>query len=192
MKTGLSEFIAEIYEGRKSGLLSIAVKGANTQLKLFFREGQLYHVTCGSVKGKECLAQAVGQEFSQYFFMPEVSLNVQDGNLPSLADIIQFFKAADKAVEVPAHSGTGGSRPSGAQSGGGPPAAALEHLTLALVRQIGPAGAKVFSRTIEQKWRASSPATREDLIRLVNILKDEIENPDDRNEFLKEASTIIS
>lgn len=192
MKTGLSEFIAEIYEGRKSGLLSIAVKGVNTQLKLFFREGQLYHVTCGSVKGKECLAQAVGQEFSQYFFMPEVSLNVQDGNLPSLADIIQFFKAADKAVEVPAHSGTGGSRPSGAQSGGGPPAAALEHLAMALIRQIGPVGAKVLSRTIEQKWHASSPHTREDLSSLVNILKDEIENPDDRKEFLKEAAKIIS
>jgi hypothetical protein len=191
MKTGLSEFIAEIYEGRKSGLLSIAVKGANTQLKLFFREGQLYHVTCGSVKGKECLAQAVGQEFSQYFFMPEVSLNVQDGNLPSLADIIQFFKAADKAVEVPAHSGTGGSRPPGAQTAG-VSAAAQENIKLALVRQIGPAGAKVFSRTIEQKWRASSPATREDLIRLADILKDEIENPDDRNEFLKEAAKSIS
>ncbi len=191
MKTGLSEFIAEINRSGKSGLLSIAVKGANTQLKLFFREGQLYHVTCGSVKGKECLAQAVGQEFSQYFFMPEVLLNVQDGNLPPLADIIQFFRAADRAVEVPAHSGTGGSRPSGAQIAG-VSAAAQENIKLALVRQIGPAGAKVFSRTIEQKWRASSPATREDLIRLTDILKDEIENPDDRNEFLKEAARIIS
>ncbi len=191
MKTGLSEFIAEINRSGKSGLLSIAVKDANTQLKLFFREGQLYHVTCGSVKGKECLAQAVGQEFSQYFFMPEVSLNVQDGNLPPLADIIQFFRASDKAVEASSFPETGGSRPSGAQTAG-VSAAAQENIKLALVRQIGPAGAKVFSRTIEQKWRASSPPSREDFLRLADLLKDEIENPDDRNEFLKEAAKIIS
>ncbi|MEK6744666.1 MAG: DUF4388 domain-containing protein [Nitrospirota bacterium] len=190
MKTGLSEFIAEIYQGRKSGLLSIAVKGANTQLKLFFREGQIYHATCGNMKGKECLAQAIGHEFSQYFFMPDVSLNARDGNLPSLADIIQLFRAADKAVEMPARPATGDNQASRVQPGG--PAAALEHLTLALIRQIGPVGAKVFSRTIEQKWHASPQPTREDLLRLVDILKDEIENPADRNEFLKETANIIS
>lgn len=191
MKTGLSEFITEINRSGKSGLLSIAVKGANTQLKLFFREGQLFHVTCGSVKGKECLAQAVGQEFSQYFFMPEVSLNVQDGNLPPLADIIRFFRASDKAVEASSFPETGGSRPPGAQTAG-VSAAAQENIKLALVRQIGPAGAKIMSRTIEQKWRASSPPAQEELLRLVDLLKDEIENPDDRNEFLKEAAKIIS
>ena len=54
-----------------------------------------------------------------------------------------------------------------------------------------PAGAKVMARLIEQKWHASSPPTREEFLRLVDLLKDEIENPDDRNEFLKEAARII-
>ena len=191
MEIALSEFIAEINRSRKSGLLSIAVKGANTLLKLFFREGEIYHVTCGNVKGAECLAQAMGGEFAEYFFMPEVSLNVQEGNLPPLADIIRFFEAAGTAVEVPSHPGMGGSQQSRAQTGGAP-AAVQENLKLALIRQIGPAGAKVMSRTIEQKWRPSSPPTREELLSLVELLKDEIENPDDRNEFLKEATKTIS
>lgn len=191
MKTGLSEFIAEINRSRKSGLLSIAVKSANTQLKLFFREGELYHVTCGNDKGVKCLAQVTGSEFTQFFFMPEVLLNVQDGNLPPLADVIQFFKAADTAMETPAPPVTGNIQHSHVQTGG-ISAAAQENIKLALIRQIGPAGAKVMSRIIEQKWHASSPPTRDELLRLVDFLKDEIENPADRNEFLKETANIIA
>ncbi len=192
MKTALSEFIAEINRTRKSGLLSIIVKGANTQLKMFFREGAVYHVTCGNVRGAECLAQATGIEFAECFFMPEVSLNVHDGNLPSLADIIQHFKTAGTVVEIKQPDGKAAHPAGPAAAGISDFAGIREELKTALIRQIGPAGAKVMSRIVEQKWQASSPPTREDLPRLVELLKDEIENPDDRNEFLKEAAKIIS
>ncbi len=191
MKTPLSEFIAEINRTGKTGLLSITVKGVNTQLKMFFREGDVYHVTCGHVKGAECLAQATGNEFAECFFMPEVSLNVHDGNLPPLADIIRFFKTAGTAVAVKQPDGKAAHPTYPGAAGVSDFAGIREELKTALIRQIGPAGAKVMARTIEQKWNASSPPTREELLRLVDLLKDEIENPDDRNEFLKEATRII-
>lgn len=191
MKTQLSEFIAEINRARKTGLLSITVKGANTQLKMFFREGDVYHVTCGHAKGAECLAQATVSEFAECFFMPEVSLNVHDGNLPPLADIIRFFKTAGTAVEVKQPDGKTAHPTSPGAAGISDFGGIREELKTALIRQIGPAGAKVMARLIEQKWHASSPPTREEFLRLVDLLKDEIENPDDRNEFLKEAARII-
>ena len=190
MKIALSEFIAEINRSRKNGLLSINVKNANTLFKLFFRDGEVYHITCGNVRGADCLAQVTGSDFAEYFFIPNMVLKVHDENLPSLADIIQCCSAAGSAVEVSPHTGKGG-QTAGARDGSSLPAA-LEDLKLALIRQIGPAGAKVMSRIVEQKWQASSPPTREGLLRLVEFLKDEIENPDDRNEFLKEAAKIIS
>ena len=191
MKTPLSEFIAEINRTRKTGLLSITVKGVNTQLKMFFREGDVYHITCGHVKGADCLAQAAGSEFAECFFMPEVSLNIHDGNLPPLADIIRFFKTAGTAVEVKQPDGKTAPPAYPGAAGISDFAGTGEELKTALIRQIGPAGARVTARIIEQKWHASSPPTREELLRLVDLLKDEIENPDDRNEFLKEAAGII-
>lgn len=189
MKTALSEFIEEINRNRKSGLLSITVKGANTLLKLFFREGEVYHATCGNVRGSACLAQASGNDFAEYFFMPDIALNVLDENLPPLADIIRYFSDASSAAEVQLRPGTGGA--SRGQSVSGPPTA-QENLKLALIRQIGPVGAKVISRIVEQTWKASSPPTREELLQLIDLLKVEIENPDDRSVFVKEATAILS
>jgi hypothetical protein len=191
MKTALSEFIAEINRTRKSGLLSITVKGANTQLKMFFREGEVYHVTCGHVKGAECLAQATEIEFAECFFMPEVSLNVHDGNLPPLADIIRFFKTAGTAVEIRQPDGKA-AQPAGPGAAGISDFAGIrEELKTALIRQIGPAGGKILSKVIEEKWRVSSP-TRADLMKLIGLLKDEVEDGENRNQFTEEAEKIIS
>lgn len=191
VKRSLSEFISEINNNRKTGLLSITVSGANTLLKLFFRDGELYHLTCGNIKGAECLAQVAGGDFAEYFFMPNMVLTVHDEKLPSLPDIMRLCNAADSAIEVSPLTGKSGGQTTGGRGGGDLPSS-LESLTLALIRQIGPAGSKVMSRTVEKKWQASSPPTRQELLQLVDLLKDEIENPDDRNAFLAEAGAVLT
>ncbi|MCX5718991.1 MAG: hypothetical protein NT055_03330 [Nitrospirae bacterium] len=65
-------------------------------------------------------------------------------------------------------------------------------LKVSLNRQIGPVGEKVLSKVIEKKWRASSPPSREEILELINLLKNEIDDINDRNEFIKEARKIIS
>ena len=189
MKTSLPEFIEEINQSRKSGLLSIPVTGANTLLKLFFREGEVYYLTCGNVKGVECLGQITGHECTQYFFMPNVSLNVHDESIPPLSDLIQLFKNAGTVVEAPSHPGTGVSQPTPTKPGSA--TTTQENLKLALTRQIGPAGSKVMTRIVEQQWRPSSPPSKEDYLRLIELLKNEIENPDDRNTFYQEARAVL-
>jgi hypothetical protein len=185
----LSELIADINQSRKNGLLSITVKGANTLLKLFFREGEIYHLTFGNCKGAGCLSQVTGNEFAEYFFMPDVSLNVQDGDIPPLTDIIRLFRGQNVAVATQPDSVTGRGQSSSVKRGD--LSAAQEQIKLALIRQIGPAGAKVMTRTVGQ-WQTSSPPERNDFLRLIELLKDEIENDDDRNEFLKETREILS
>lgn len=190
MKKTLSEFIAEINQSRKSGLLSITVKGANTLLKLFFREGEIYHLTCGNVRGSGCLAQVTGNEFAEYFFMPDVALSVTDGDLPPLTDIIHLFRNHNGAVEAPPDPLLGRGQPPRIKRGD--LSTAQEQIKLALIRQIGPAGAKVVKRIVEEKWKPSSPPARPDFLRLADLLKDEIESDEDRNEFLKETGEILS
>jgi len=192
MKTSLPDYIIEINRNKKSGLLSIPVKGENKikMLKLFFREGEVYHVACGDVKGWGCMAQMTASDFTDYFFMPDISLNVQDSNLPSLPVIIHYFKSAVAAVETAPGSQTVDSRPPGGTTV--PSSAVHEKLKLALTRQIGPAGSKVLTRIVEQQWRPSSPPRKEDFLQLIEFLKNEIENSNDRNTFLKEAREILS
>lgn len=189
MKTSLPDFIGEINRSKKSGLLSVNIKKANTLLKLYFRDGELYHIACGDSKGAACLTSVLGGDFSSYFFMPDVALQSSDSTLPPLEDIVRFFNNPTAAVEVAPHPGVSAGQPPR------PPAAAtaaLEALRLALIRQIGPAGAKVLSRIVEQKLNAASPPTRDDLRRLIDLLKQEIDNPADRDVFLKEANAIFS
>ncbi len=189
-KRSLSEFVSEIHGKRSTGLLSITLKGANTLLKLFFRDGELYHLTCGNIKGSDCLAQVRGSDFAEYFFMPNMTLAISDEKLPPLSEILRLCGAAVAAVEVSPHSGKGEAQPQPSANGGR--LAAIEGLTQALIRQIGPAGSKVIARTIEQKWQASTPPTRTELQQLVDLLKNEIENPDDQKAFVAEAGSVIS
>jgi hypothetical protein len=190
MKISLSEFIEDINSRKKSGLLSITVKGANTLLKMFFRQGEIYHLTYGDCRGSGCLEHAIGVELAEYFFMPDVSLNIQDPDLPPLSAIIELFRSQGTVMET-AHGQGAMERPS---TGGKiiDASSVQERLKMALVRQIGPAGAKVMSRIVGQKWHAPASPGREDYLRLVDLLKNEIENALDQNEFLKEAKAIIS
>jgi len=184
VKNTLSDFIAELNQNRKSGLLSVPVKGANKLLKLFFREGELYYVACGDAKGWSCVAQAGDCEHAEYFFMPDASFNAQDGSLPALQEIVHYFKSSAMSGAAPGTAQTGGKT--------GTAAGALDAITLALTRQIGPAGGKVVKRIVEQKWHPLSPPSKADYAQLIELLKNEIENADDRNLFIQEARELLS
>jgi hypothetical protein len=186
----LSDFIAELNRNRKSGLLSVTVKGANKLLKLFFREGELYYVACGDAKGWSCVAQAGDCESSEYFFMPDASFNVQDSNLPALQEIIHYFKSTATSGDSAAGAKVAGNSPANGKTGSSP--GVLENITLALTRQIGPAGGKVVKRIVEQQWHPSSPPSKADYAQLIEFLKNEVENADDRNLFIQEARELLS
>jgi len=190
MKTPLSDFIVEINQTRKTGLLSVPVKGANKMLKMYFRTGEVYHVACGDAKGWDCITKMPASDFADYFFMPNISLSVQDDDLPPLPDMIRYFKSAAATVETASGSQAAASQPPGGKNLAS--ADVHDKLKLALTRQIGPAGAKVLKRIVEQQWRPAAPPQKEDFFQLIEFLKNEIENPNDRNTFLEEARKIFS
>lgn len=183
MKTSLSDLIADINRTRKTGLLSINIRGSTNLFKMFFKEGEIYHIAYGNYKGHECLSNLDTLDFSEYSFISDIKLDLKS-DIPPTAQIIQLFKVIGKIVE---EKGGGGASSSGA----GLDARISEALKTALTRQIGPAGGKVFTKVVEGKWRSSSMPTRDNLLELIELLKGEIDDADSKNDFVKEARKIV-
>jgi len=191
MKFSLSEFITELNLGKKSGLLSVSVKSANTLLKIYFRDGDIYHVTFGNHRGSKSIEQVTKFELAEYIFIPDISMNISDTDLPPVTAIAELFRNGTAAGGVSSASGTA-ERPAAAGGSAFSSAATVqERLKTALVRQIGPAGTKVMAKIVSTQWHAPATPGREDYLRLVDLMKAEIENADDQNEFVKEAKTFL-
>ncbi len=189
MKTAIAEIVADINRKRKTGLLSVMVRDNNSLFKIYFRDGEIYHLSCGSLKGAECLRGIDQLEFSDCSFISEVKLDKGTGSVPSMEEILQRLANSAKTA-VYKHPEGGG------QASKTPPTDNFAHirngLKVALMRQIGPVGDRVLSKIMDSKWRASSPPTSEEYRELINLLKEEIDDVSDRNTFEQEARHIIS
>jgi hypothetical protein len=190
MRAALSDVATDVHQKKKTGLLSVSVKGSNSLFKIFFRNGDIYHISHGTSKGNDCLAGLAQLEFSDCTFVPDIRLEINGANLPPTGAVLRSLQGVSKGVEA---------RPEGRDNGGSAEvlskerfAVIGEQLKAALMRQIGPVGAKVFPKIIDGKWKASSPPSREELIILVGLLKEEIDDSNDRNEFIRDVSLIIS
>ena len=66
----------------------------------------------------------------------------------------------------------------------------MQGLVTALMKQIGPAGMKFFKQDVA-KWQIDSSPTRDGIHQLINLLGSEIDDIENRNEFIKEAMKIV-
>ncbi len=182
----LDSVVSDISQKKKTGMLSVMVKVTKQLFKIYFADGEIYHLFYGNRKNSDCFSDLEKIEFSDCFFFSGAKSNTSEKiNIPT-AEIIGRFKVANKPV-VCKDVGGEGAVPEGFQDF----AAIRDKLKAALVRQIGPAGDIVFSKTVD-KWTASSPPTKQGLFELVNLLKEEIDDPKNRAEFVNEANSIIS
>jgi hypothetical protein len=179
----LAKIVSDVHDGRKTGVLTVFVKGGNHLLKLFFREGECYHLTCGSLKNAECIESLKAIELGDCLFVPDVKLDTTGGTIQSTDELVRRLTEAGIMVESKL-AGGGAKTPTADDSAD---AKRLELIKVALIRQIGPAGGKVMNRAVDSKWHATSPYTREDIEALINILKNEIDDQDAKNVFIAEA-----
>jgi hypothetical protein len=180
----LAKIVGDIHESRRTGVLTVLVKGRNHLLKLFFKDGEVYHLTCGNLRDTECVQNLDSIELGDCMFLPDVKMDARAGAVPPTVELIQQLKASAKMVE--SRLGNGGSRATGKEDSDD--TRALEEIKVALIRQIGPAGTKVMSRIIADKWHASMPFTKEDIEILISFLQNEIDDQDGRKAFIKEAN----
>lgn len=182
--TTLAGVVSEINQKKKTGVLSVMAKLSKQLLKIYFVVGEIHFIQFAERKDRECLDGIGNIEFSECFFLDGVKPAVPGKiSLPTSA-IIERLKTIDKPVTCKA-----GALPSAGDTQDF--SVIRDRLAKALIRQIGPAGELVFSNLVI-KWAASSPPTKQGLAELVNLLKQEIDDPKSRAEFVKEADGIIS
>lgn len=183
--TTLDTVVSDISQKKKTGVLSVMAKLSRQLLKIYFVDGEIHSLQFTDRKDQECLDCLGIIEFSECFFLDGVKPGAGGRIALPTSEIIGRLKASNKSV-VCKDMGEG-AVPEAFQDF----AAIRDKLKAALVRQIGPVGDMVFSKAVE-KWTTSSSPTKQGLGELVNLLKEEIDDPKNRAEFVNEANNIIS
>lgn len=181
----LDTVISDFSQKKKTGMLSVMVKVTNQLFKIYFADGEIYHLFYGDRRNAECFIDFEKIEFSDCFFFSGAKANTNERiNLPT-SEIIRRIKAANKSV-VCKDMGEN-AVPEAFQDF----PAVRDRLKAALIRQIGPVGEIVFSSAVE-KWTAAGRSSKQSLGELINLLMEEIDDPKNKSEFLGEANKIVS
>ncbi len=181
----LDSVVSDISQKKKTGMLSIMVKVTKQLFKIYFTDGEIYHLFYGNHKNADCFSDLDVLEFADCFFFSGAKSSTSERIDIPTSKIIERFKAANKSV-ICKDMGEG-AVPAGLQDF----SAIRDRLKAALVRQVGPVGDIVFTKAVE-KWTASSVPTKQGLGELVNLLAEEIDDPKNRAEFVTEANNVIS
>ncbi len=181
MKQNIGDIVLKIYENKGTGLLSITFEGEKNLLKIYFKDGAVYHISFGVKKGMQSLNEAKDKEPVFYNFISNIVVEVTSNDIPSTDKIIGFFKELNKEI-ISSDSVT--IKTSDFQK-------IKESIKIALIRQIGPIGDKITEKYMAEKWIPSTPISKEDFLNLANLLKDEIEDISGKKEFLSEVNKIL-
>ncbi len=198
LKLLLSNVLGSLISERQTGQLAITIRGAGHHCKIYFREGDIYHIVCGKQIASECLDSLIAGDLAECFFIP--NLRTGSTQKPALTSdqIIGKLNEHGVMVEFKTMSGIVPNNSASPSHDKISPAAGKpvdfqriqEGIKMALIRQIGPVGARIMARAIEQKWRVLSP-TKEDVLELIRILKYEIDDYESQNEFLAETRKLF-
>jgi hypothetical protein len=174
----------DIIQNKQTGLLSLVAKNGKYHVKIFFAKGEVYHVAYGDLKDAACLDACETLEWSECFFTGGAKITTNEHcSMPTSTIIEHLKKCTDKSGGLRSTEKDGGTQNLSVS-------VIRNRLKVALVRQVGPVGEILFSRIVEQ-WRPSSPPAKQQLIELVDRIKEIIEDDSSKKEFEKEAGTII-
>ncbi len=171
-----TELTAAIIRKRETGLLTLVPKNGAGHVKIFIAEGEIYHVSYGDLKNADCLAACEKLEFSDCFFGSGAKVSTNE-KCPIATGVIieRLNKYMDKAGDGSEQNFR----------------SLKDRLKTAMVRQVGPIGAIIFSNVVDE-WKPSSPPTRQELAELVSMLEAKIMDEKGKKAFIQEAKAIIS
>ncbi|MEK6697517.1 MAG: hypothetical protein AABZ10_00600 [Nitrospirota bacterium] len=102
MEKVLADVLQECHEKKKTGALYISVIAASENLvRFYFKDGEIYHLTYGPVKDRECLDILDCYDFGRIIFF--TGLKAPDAaalDLPPTPAIIASLRTKAKKVQV--------------------------------------------------------------------------------------------
>ncbi|MCS7163729.1 MAG: DUF4388 domain-containing protein [Thermodesulfovibrio sp.] len=177
MTKSLADVIEGLYKNKSTGVLTVIFSENKNLLKFYFKEGEVYHISFGLKKGIQCLYEIKFDNSFSCQFIPQISVNVESETL-STEEIIKYLKSMNNFVNSESFSSLEFQK-------------IKDAIKTALIRQLGPIGSKIIDKYIAERWILTTPPSRKDFFNLINFLKDEIEDPISKDEFLNEVSNFI-
>ncbi len=99
----IGEALAEIYAAKKNGALYISIVEQSEDLfRVYFRNGEIYHIRYGSALGKDCLDLIEFYTLYSATWFDGISSpgDAKSTDLPSMERILADLKKLDKKVKV--------------------------------------------------------------------------------------------
>ncbi len=181
MKQSLSEILAKLHESKETGIFSIIFASEKNLLKFYLRDGEIYHISFGLKKGLQCLNELHNREPISYNFVPNIEIDMKSEDILSTAKLLDSLKQIDKPISSQEISSIKSAEFQKIK----------EQIKISLIKQIGPIGGKIIEKYIDEKWFPSNPLTKNDILKLVDMLKDEIEDLQSKKEFLSEVNKLL-
>ncbi len=96
-----ADVLQECADGKKTGALFVSVAEASENLiRFFFREGQIYSMSYGPVKDKDCLDILDCYDLSKVVYFDGLKTPNPSQGLPSTEEIIAAARKGGKQVLV--------------------------------------------------------------------------------------------
>jgi len=167
MKKDLGDIVDNLSKTKSTGLLTVNFSSDKNLLKIYLKDGAVYHISYGFKKGFECLNDIATRQPISYNFISNITIDISSSNLPSTDQIVETFKHTTDFEKI------------------------KENIKIALIKQIGPIGKKITEKYIAEKWVSSQPPSKEDFLRLADMLKEEIDDIKSKKEFIDEVNKIL-
>jgi len=193
----LSDLLVELCSAQKTGQMTLPIHGGSHHLKIFLRDGAIYHLAFGKMSGRECLQLFNSATITEGFFLPNLKTSVIQSDLPPIAQFVQYTNhisiefGSRESVDESQTSSSSAATPSGMSARLSEPqgfSAISDSLKTALMKQVGPIGAKIMNRIVTQ-WLGSSQSN--DYSALVKLLSEQIDDTENRAIFLREAENLL-
>ena len=206
IKPLLADIVEEIQRFRQTGQLAVSITGVGNHYKIFFRDGDIYHLVCGKLSGAECLAALDVTDFAECFFLPNVRVEKPQGKVPPADLIIRRFREHGIRVERRNPMTAASQRPARAENAEAPVSAPLSspetlfgeggsvrgRLEAALAKTIHDVGNKIVATAVEELNSRTTPPTSEEFFWLVERLKEELQGSEAWEGFLDEIEKVLS
>jgi hypothetical protein len=98
----LADLLQELHDMKKTGALYVSVVETSEDLfRIFFRDGDIYHIRYGSAIGNDCLdILEYYNLWSSTFFEGIVAPKNAISNIPKTQEIISMIRGLNKKVKV--------------------------------------------------------------------------------------------
>lgn len=142
MDKDLADILQELSTEKRTGVLSISIRGDNNLLKFFFRDGAIYHVTYSACRNVECLIRLRALAVDKGAFMQGARVDAGHAITIATNDIIEQVRKLEKTIPW----GLGAGAPAAAAAESLMNHADLQRLEEELLSMVGPAGSIIFEQ----------------------------------------------